>query len=247
MLRVFSVAFWTFIGITSPVFFLGALLIWLVTLPFDRRRVALHLYSSAWATCYVYLNPLWRLRVRGRGRLPWQGAAILVANHASLVDILVLFGLFRPFKWVSKQEIFTIPVIGWNMRLNDYVPLVRGSSASVRRMMEHCDRLLAAGSGVLIFPEGRRSQDGSLQAFKNGAFDLAVRHGVPVIPIAVHGTGRALPKHGLVLRERADMRIEVLAPLDPRTFPGTDELRDAARESISAALLSEAGPAADPS
>lgn len=236
MLRVFSVAFWAFIGITSPVFFLGALVIWLVTLPFDRRRVVLHLYSSAWATCYVYLNPLWRLKVRGRDRLPWRGSAVLVANHASLVDILVLFGLFRPFKWVSKREIFKIPVIGWNMRLNDYVPLVRGSGASVRRMMEHCDRLLAAGAPVMIFPEGQRSQDGTLRAFKNGAFDLAVRHKVPVFPIAVHGTGRALPKHGLVLREPADMRIEVLPPLDPAGFADTDALRDATRQAISTAL-----------
>jgi 1-acyl-sn-glycerol-3-phosphate acyltransferase len=196
--------------------------------------VALHLYSSAWATCYVYLNPLWRLRVSGRDRLPWHGPAVLVANHASLVDILVLFGLFRPFKWVSKQEIFKIPVIGWNMRLNDYVPLVRGSGVSVRRMMEHCDRLLAAGAPVMIFPEGRRSQDGTLQAFKNGAFELAVRHQVPVFPIALHGTGRALPKHGLVLRERADMRIEVLPPLDPADYDGVEQLRDAARASIGA-------------
>ncbi|MFC7529681.1 lysophospholipid acyltransferase family protein [Actinoplanes sp. GCM10030250] len=237
MLRVFSVAFWAFIGITSPVFFLGAVILWLVTLPFDRRRVVLHLYSSAWAILYVHLNPLWRLRVSGRDLLPWRGAAVLVANHASLVDILVLFGLFRPFKWVSKQEIFKIPVIGWNMRLNDYVPLVRGSGASVRRMMDHCDRHLRAGSPVMIFPEGRRTQDGTLQTFKNGAFELAVRHGVPVFPIAVHGSRRALPKHGLVLRDRADIRIEVLAPLQPADYPDVQALREAARQAISASLL----------
>jgi 1-acyl-sn-glycerol-3-phosphate acyltransferase len=236
MLRVFSVAFWAFIGITSPVFFLGALLVWLVTLPFDRRRVALHLYSSAWAVFYVYVNPLWRLRIAGRDRLPWHGAAVLVANHASLIDILVLFGLFRPFKWVSKQEIFTVPVIGWNMRLNDYVPLVRGSGASVRRMMEHCDRLLAAGSPIMMFPEGRRTPDGSLQPFKDGAFELAVKRGVPVHPIAVHGTRQALPKHGLILREHVNVRVEVLPPLDPGDYPDAYALRDAARKAIAEAL-----------
>jgi 1-acyl-sn-glycerol-3-phosphate acyltransferase len=232
MLRVFSMAYWAFIGLTCPVFFAGAVAVWLVTLPFDRRRVALHLYSSAWAVFYVQVNPLWRLRITGRDRLPWHGPAILVANHASLIDILVLFGLFRPYKWVSKQEIFKVPVIGWNMRLNDYVPLVRGSGASVRRMMEHCDRLLAAGSPVLIFPEGRRSTDGSLQPFKDGAFELAVRHGVPVYPITVTGTGRALPKHGLVLREHVDARVTVLPPLDPAAFGEVPALRDATRQAI---------------
>jgi len=236
MLWVLSVAFWAFIVLTCPVFFVGALLVWLVTLPFDRRRVVLHLYSSAWAVFYIYVNPLWRLRITGRDRLPRRGAAVLVANHASLIDILVLFGLFRPFKWVSKQEIFRVPLIGWNMRLNDYVPLVRGSGDSVRRMMAHCDRLLAAGSPIMIFPEGRRTSDGTLQPFKNGAFDLAVRHGVPVFPVAVHGTRRALPRHGLVLRDHVDARVDVLAPLDPAAFAGPAALRDAAHRSIAEAL-----------
>ncbi|GLY00397.1 MULTISPECIES: lysophospholipid acyltransferase family protein [Actinoplanes] len=234
---VFSALYWAFIVVTCPFFFVGAVLVWLVTLPFDRRRVALHLYSSAWASFYVRVNPLWRLRISGREHLPWQGAAVLVANHASLIDILVLFGLFRPYKWVSKQEIFKVPVLGWNMRLNDYVPLVRGSGESVRRMMAHCDRLLKAGSPVMIFPEGRRTADGSLQSFKNGAFELAVRNGVPVIPIAVHGTRRALPKHGLVLREQVDARVEVLPPLVPGDYAGdVTALREAARDVIAAAL-----------
>jgi 1-acyl-sn-glycerol-3-phosphate acyltransferase len=239
MLRVFSVAYWAFIGVTSPVFFAGAVLVWLVTAPFDRRRVVLHLYSSAWAAFYVYVNPLWRLRILGRDRLPWRGAAVLVANHASLVDILLLFPLFRPFKWVSKQEIFRVPVIGWNMRLNGYVPVVRGSAPSVRRMMELCDRLLRSGSPLMIFPEGRRTSDGTLQPFKDGAFDLAVRHGVPVFPIAVHGSRRALPRKGLILREHIRARVEVLPPLAPADFADVYALRDATRAAIASAL---AGP-----
>lgn len=236
MLRLLSYLYWTVIVVTCPVFFVGAVFVWLVTWPFDRRKVALHLFSSAWAVFYVRLNPLWRLRTIGRERLPWNGAAVLVANHASLIDILVLFDLFRPYKWVSKSEIFKVPVIGWNMRLNGYVPLVRGRGESVRRMMARCDELLEQGSPVLLFPEGRRTDDGTLQAFKNGAFELAVRHGVPVFPIAVHGTGSALPKHGLVLREQVRARVEVLEPLDPADHADLGALRDAARDVIARAL-----------
>jgi 1-acyl-sn-glycerol-3-phosphate acyltransferase len=185
---------------------------------------------------YVRLNPLWRLHTTGRELLPWRGAAVLVANHASLVDILVLFDLFRPFKWVSKAEIFRVPVIGWNMRLNGYVPLVRGRAESVRRMMTRCGELLAAGSPVLLFPEGTRTDDGDLRKFKDGAFELAVRHQVPVFPIAVHGTRRALPKHGLVLREHVDARVEVLPALHPGDFADVAGLRDAAQARIEAAL-----------
>ncbi len=158
-------------------------------------------------------------------------------------DILVLFDLFRPFKWVSKSEIFRVPVIGWNMRLNGYVPLVRGSGESVRRMMARCGELIDQGVPVLLFPEGRRTDDGRLQPFKDGAFDLAVRHGVPVIPIAVHGTGRALPKHGMVLREQVDARVQVLPALHPADHADVRALRDAAHHSIDTALGSVAHPA----
>ena len=233
-MRAISLAYWTLIAVTCPVFFVGALIVFALTAPFDRRRVALHLYSSAWASFYVRVNPLWTVRVEGRERLPRHGAAVLVANHASLIDILVLFGLFRPYKWVSKASNFRLPFIGWNMRLNDYVPLKRGDRESVLAMLEHCERHLEAGSPILMFPEGTRSADGALKAFKDGAFDIAVAHGVPVIPIAVHGTAAALPKHGLVLEQHVDARIEVLEPIPP----GDDAavLRDTARERIAAAL-----------
>jgi 1-acyl-sn-glycerol-3-phosphate acyltransferase len=236
MLGVFSVAYWVFIVLTCPVFFAGALLVRLVTLPFDRRRIALHMFSSAWAVFYVYINPLWRLHITGRDILPSRAPAVLVANHASLIDIVVLFGLFKPFKWVSKQEMFRVPLIGWNMHLNDYVPLRRGSPESIRRMMAHCARHLATGSPVMIFPEGHRTPDGRLKPFKLGAFTLATRHNVPVIPIAVQGTGRALPRHGLILRDHVRARVQVLPALDPAAFPSPEALRDAAHASIAAAL-----------
>lgn len=233
-MRVVSLAYWALIVLTCPLFFVGAVMIFALTAAFDRRRIVLHLYSSAWASFYVKVNPLWRLRFTGRDRLPWRGGAVLVANHASLIDILVLFGLFRPYKWVSKAENFKLPFIGWNMRLNDYVPIVRGDQASVVAMLEHCGRHLAHGCPVLFFPEGTRSADGRLKAFKDGAFELAVTHGVPVIPIAVHGTGSALPKHGLILEEHVDGRVEVLVPIPCGTDAGA--LRDEARRRIGAAL-----------
>jgi 1-acyl-sn-glycerol-3-phosphate acyltransferase len=235
VLQAFSAIYWAFVCLTMPVFFAIALAIALVTFPFDRRRVALQLFSCFWATFYIYANPLWRSRVSGREKLPWRGPAVIVSNHLSIIDILVLYGLYRPFKWVSKVEIFKIPVVGWNMTLNDYVCLTRGDRDSIRKMMDHCRRHLARGSSVLIFPEGTRSPDGALQVFRDGAFKLARDAGVPVIPVAVRGTGESLPKHGMVLRQRMDARVNVLEPLDPRDFPNTPALREAARQAIARA------------
>ncbi len=236
MIRAFSVFYWLFVFVTMPILYLIALLTFLVTRPFDRRRVVLQLWSCFWASFYVYMNPFWRCRVTGRAKLPWRGGAVLVANHLSLVDILVLYGLYRPFKWVSKAELFKVPCAGWNMVLNDYVRLNRGDRHSIREMMEHCRRHLDQGSPVFIFPEGTRSADGHLKAFKDGAFRLAKEANVPVIPIALRGTFETMPKHGILLRNRMDARVDVLDPLDPAAFESVDALRDAARAAIARAL-----------
>jgi 1-acyl-sn-glycerol-3-phosphate acyltransferase len=243
VLRAFSVVYWVFFVATLPILFLGAALVFLVTVPFDRRRVAIHLYSCGWATFYVLANPLWSTSIHGRERLPWKGAAVLVANHLSLLDILVVYGIFRPFKWVSKAEIFRVPFVGWNLWLNDYVAVKRGDRESIREMMDRCRAHLARGSPVMLFPEGTRSRDGRLGSFKDGAFRLAIEAGCPVIPLVVSGTGDALPKHGLVLRQRMRARVEVLAPLRPEDFPTCDALRDAARAAIAAALPEANRPA----
>jgi len=220
MRTVLSALFWAYLALGCIPLFLGALVIWLLTLPFDRNGRVLHLYSCFWAQLFFWSNPLWRLRVEGRQNLPWHGAAVLVSNHASLADILVLFGLWRPFKWVSKASNFRIPFIGWNMRLNRYVPLIRGDKDSIAKMVHACDAWLARGVPVLLFPEGTRSPDGAVKAFKDGAFRMAIERQVPLVPIALSGTGDVLPKHGWVMRGTARCRVRVLPPVDAASFRG---------------------------
>jgi 1-acyl-sn-glycerol-3-phosphate acyltransferase len=241
---VLSAIYWTYAVLTMPVLFLGALVVFLLTAPFDRRRVALHLYSCAWASLYIVSNPVWRSRVEGRSRLPWNGPAVIVANHLSLLDILVLYGLFRPFKWVSKAELFRVPVVGWNMWLNDYVAIRRGDRESVKQMMARCRAHLARGTPILLFPEGTRSLDGRLSRFKDGAFKLAFEAKVPVYPVVMTGTFEALPKHGIVFRGSMSARVEVLEPLRPEDFPNADALRDATRAVFAAHLPPRHQPAA---
>jgi 1-acyl-sn-glycerol-3-phosphate acyltransferase len=244
VLAAFSILYWAFVVLTMPVLFAGALAVFLAAAPFDRRRLALHLYSCAWATLYLALNPFWRLRVEGREKLPWRGAAVIVANHLSLLDILVLYGLFRPFKWVAKAELFRLPVVGWNMALNDYVRVRRGDPESARRMMAHCRAHLARGVPVLLFPEGTRSRDGHLQPFKDGAFRLALDAGCPVFPVAIAGTFDSLPKTGVVLRQGMRARVRVLDPVSPADHPSMDALRAAVRDALAAALPEENRPRA---
>jgi 1-acyl-sn-glycerol-3-phosphate acyltransferase len=215
---VFSIIFWTFFALSSAVLFVGAVLLFCLTRPFDPHGKVLHLYSCFWGQLYFYVNPLWSLKVDGRGRLPWTGPAVLVANHESLGDILVAFALYRPFKWVSKQSVFNAPFLGWNMRLNGYVPLKRGDKESIGKMMDACDRWLEKGVPVLMFPEGTRSSDGEIKAFKDGAFRMAVTRQCPVIPVVICGTANTLPKNGFVMSTGARCQMKVLPPVDPKPF-----------------------------
>jgi 1-acyl-sn-glycerol-3-phosphate acyltransferase len=211
--------------LSSVAMFPVALLCWALTLPFDRRKVILHRLTCFWASLYTWLNPAWPVKVVGREKIDPDETYVMVANHQSLLDILVLFRLFRHFKWVSKIENFRIPCIGWNMRLNDYIQLKRGDRSSVAVMLRTCRENLAAGNSIMMFPEGTRSPTGKLRGFKPGAFDLAKDAKRPLLPIVVHGTASALPKRGVILRGRHRIMIEVLDPIAYRAF-AEEEVED---------------------
>lgn len=235
--RLYQVAFWSFFAGSSALYFVGAALIWLLTLPFDRNGRILHLYSCFWATSYIYVNLGWSFRVEHRDRLPWRGPAVLVSNHQSAGDILVLFGLYRPYKWVSRASTFKAPFLGWNMSLNRYVRLQRGDKESIGKMMAACEAWLDRGVPVLLFAEGTRSPDGEVKAFKDGAFRLAIAKSCPVIPIVIEGTGKTLPKNALDVSPRGDLRVKVLEPVHPQAFNGdVAALREHVREQIIAEL-----------
>ena len=228
LLRLFSLVFWSFLVLSSALLFPVALLLWAVTRPFDHRTRALHLFTCWWASLYTWLNPWWPVEVSGRSRIP-DGPCVLVANHLSLLDILVLFRLATPFTWVSKAENFRVPFVGWNMRLNRYIALKRGDRESVLRMLAQCEAALRDGTPVMMFPEGTRSHDGLLRPFKAGAFDLAQRTGLPVVPIVVRGTGDALPRRGFVLHGRHEISLTVLDPVHARQGESAEQLADRVR------------------
>ena len=213
-----STLFWVFTVISSIAIFPAALLCWLVTLPFDPRKVALHRFTSFWASLYTWLNPAWSVRVDGREKIRSDVTYVMVANHQSLLDILVLYRLFSHFKWVSKVENFKIPVIGWNMRLNGYIELRRRDKSSTIRMLRACRRTLSEGSSIMMFPEGTRSPDGRMRSFKTGAFELAKDCQVPLLPIVVSGTASALPREGIILQGRHKIHITVLDAIEYESF-----------------------------
>lgn len=229
--RAYGALFWLYFVLINIVLFPGALLLFIVVGPFDRQRRLQHLYSCLWAQMYFYINPFWSLQVTGRHHLP-KKAAVIVVNHESLGDILALFGLYSQFKWVSKASVFRVPIIGWNMRFSRYIPLVRRNRRSIGVMMDTCRAWLADDMPVLFFPEGTRSPDGEVQAFKDGAFMLAHEQGYPVVPLALTGMADCLPKHSVSCRVGARAHITVLPPVESTAFADVESLRDHVRDLI---------------
>ena len=238
MQTVYSLIFWTYFLLSCAVLFFVALTIWCITSPFDSRRTHLHAFSCWWGFHYLQLWPFWDIQVAGREHLP-DGPALLVPNHQSLGDILLLYGLKSHFKWVSKSSVFRIPFIGWNMKLNRYVGLERGDRKSVVKMLQSCREHLRNGSAILMFPEGTRSRDGALRAFKPGAFSLARSEQVPIIPIVLDGTYEALPKKGFTIKtlKGVTLKVHILPPVRPEAFPSTtQELSDTIRNQMAQTL-----------
>ncbi len=225
------------VGSCVTLFFV-ALFIWLVTYFFDRRLVFLHYFTSCWAYLYVWLMPAWRVCFEGRQNIQ-KKPYIIVSNHQSLLDILVIYGLFFPFKWVSKIEIFKIPFIGWNMYLNKYIGLQRGDRQSSEDMFKQAAGHVRQGSSVYFFPEGTRSKTGELRPFKVGAFLLAKKLRVPILPIMIDGTKNALPKHSLSFHGKHSIRVKVLPEIEPDAFTdkSPEQLAEYVRELIEGSLL----------
>ncbi len=222
MRAILSTLFWLFLLSTSVVLFVGAVGVWAATVLIDRRLVILHRYTSLWGSLYTWLNPAWPVTVEGREKIDRKTAYVMVANHLSLLDILVLFRLFTHFKWVSKAENFKLPLIGWNMSLNRYVKLRRGEKVSAMQMMRACRAHLSAGSSIMIFPEGTRSPSGKIRRFKSGAFEIAQAAGCPILPIVLRGTSDALPKQGVVLQGRHQIVVRCLDPIPFESFQDED-------------------------
>jgi len=184
------------------------------------------------------LTPLWKFEVEGERPADIDRRAyVVVANHESQADPFLLSFLPWDMRWVAKEELFHQPLTGWAMRFGGDIPIRRGEGESVREMMNECQRALAGGISVMMFPEGTRSKDGELLPFRDGAFRLALAAGVPILPIALAGTRQMRPKHSKWFG-KAHACAKILPPI-PTEGLGPDDmasLRDRTRATIAAAL-----------
>jgi 1-acyl-sn-glycerol-3-phosphate acyltransferase len=215
------------------------ILIWLPLLAvialFDRDPVRYR--TGRWfrrlGIAMTKVNPAWRLTVGGHHPENPRNPYMVVSNHQSMADIPLISHLPWEMKWVGKKELFKVPVIGWMMKMAHDIPVDRSDRRSGARMMLRVVRTLEQRCSVIMFPEGTRSEDGRVGRFNDGAFHLAVKAGVPILPVVVEGSHGCLPKKTWKFGP-VDIRLEVLPPVP--VDPDPLKLRDTVRSMIIAKL-----------
>jgi 1-acyl-sn-glycerol-3-phosphate acyltransferase len=237
-----------------------------------RQWVPFAIRTAAYGTVSLTLGPLtsdrkaslWAMRrwcqssarglhidieATGTENVPARSAFVYASNHQSLLDILVL-GAVLPgdFKWAAKRELMKIPFLGWHLALAGHVPVDRsGGARAAAEVIARFEEVLRQGKPLLVFPEGTRSEDGVLKSFKNGGFYAAVRASVPVVPVALEGTGVLMKKGAPDTGEGQTrlVRVRVGKPLLPssegKEAARVADLRDRTHAAVRDLLVSIGG------
>lgn len=194
MRTVLGVWTWFAFASISIVGFVLSLVLFLLTAPFDptRRITGRAIRFTGRMMCAA--TPAWRFRVLAPLPRELPERLVCISNHASNIDPFLLAHLPWEMKFLAKSVLFRIPFVGWGIGIAGDIPLVRGSTTSIKRAMARAGRYIEGGMPVLIFPEGTRSRTGELLPFKDGAFRLAIEKQASLLPLAVAGTVNALPK-----------------------------------------------------
>lgn len=178
-------------------------------------------------------NP-WRIHISGQERIDPNQVYVIVSNHQSLADIPLIAHLRVDTKWLAKAELFRMPLVGWMLRMAGDVPVERSSPQQSARALLNCAKPLRQRCSVVFFPEGARSTDGGVRPFNVGAFQLAIRERVPILPLVVHGTAQALPRKTWLFGDNQDVWLQVLPPVPVEGLDTKQSaiLSDTVRQSI---------------
>ncbi len=168
----------------------------------------------------VAVNPVWRVVISGQYPENLRNPYVVVCNHQSLADIPIVSRLPWDMKWVGKAALFELPILGWMMKVAWDIPVRRGDRRSRAQVLIDVKERLQKMVSVMIMPEGTRSVDGRIAAFNDGAFKLALKLNLPVLPIALDGSFDALPRDGWKFGSSSTIRLHVFEPIQADDWKG---------------------------
>ena len=238
MNAIISVFIWVGSGLLTVLLFLVVFTLTVLLLPFDQKKKITHMQCFWWSDLLINLNPYWSLKTRGLEHIDGKETYVIIANHQSMADIVVLYQTKMQFKWVAKASLFKVPFIGWCLSLIKHIKLLRGDYSSIKEIYHQASRWLQKDMSVLFFPEGTRSGSDEMGQFQNGAFKLAIKEKKPILPICLKGTQEAIPKGSWIFKAKVSAEVIVLEPVVTDAYAAGDFalLRDTVRSRIQEAL-----------
>lgn len=172
----------------------------LLTMPFHGGGYLFHALARGWAHTVLFVCGV-KLHTAGLENVDFTRSYVYVSNHASMFDIpAIIAGIPDQIRIVYKKELEIIPLFGWGLKWGSYIGIDRRKGSDAVRSLEEAAGRIRNGASVLLYAEGTRTLDGKLQPFKRGAFNLAVKAGVPVVPLIVNGSFHILRKRSVVIR-----------------------------------------------
>lgn len=193
----------------------------------DRSGNTSHRISSLWARSLCKLNGI-HVEIKGLENISKDRAQIFVANHQSFFDIFALSGYLPvQIRWVAKASLFKIPFVGWSMKAAGYISVDRSNKKKAYQSFVATVEKIKQGNSVVIFPEGTRSEDGTIGPFKKGGHLLAIRAKAPMVPLTLIGTGNIIKKGSLIIKP-GPVKIIV----SPPTLTDTETSKDGNGERI---------------
>lgn len=193
----------------------------LITIPFDKTGKYFRLSPWLWSKVIFWTFGM-KVSVKGYERTDAARPYVFVSNHASMFDIpTVVVALKGNVNIVFKKELIYVPVWGWALRFGHFIMIDRSNPRKAMASIERAAESIRKGSSVILFPEGTRTTDGKLQPFKRGAFSLAAKAGVPVVPLTINGTFTIMPK-GTLKVIPANISVIIGEPIPAANSEGKD-------------------------
>jgi len=242
-----SLAYIRSLLITDPIIILATIVMGTISLLvslFDSDGTAQHRISRVWSRMLLAVSGV-KMRVSGLDKIDPHGAYVFVSNHRSLMDTpVVLAHIPLQFRFLAKKGLFLIPILGTHLRRAGHLAVVKGDPrASLRSMSNAATIIRERGISVLLFPEGGRSADDTLQEFREGAAYIAIKAGVPAVPIAMTGTREVLKMGSMqIMSGVVELRIGDPIPTANLTLKDRTTLIRTLREKVAGLLESTAEP-----
>ncbi|MCX5700422.1 MAG: lysophospholipid acyltransferase family protein [Candidatus Omnitrophica bacterium] len=214
MKALISLWVWVATAVLTITLYFVVFFVVIISWPFDKSRKLAHAQCFWWSNCILRMNPFWKLEVNGLENIDHKKTYVIISNHQSMADIVVLYKIHTQFKWVSKESLFRVPFIGWCLSLTKHIKLARGEFSSIKKIYREAAEWLRKDMSVLFFPEGTRSETDEMNVFQNGAFKLAIKEKKPILPICLKGTRETIPKGSWVFRATVKASLTVLPAIE---------------------------------